>query len=116
MVPELRALHQRGRRAELTLDGQDHLGVGRGRQRDVIPPVPGRWSQLPDLKTPGVDSCLRGTTLTQQMSAIADAPASGSFYWYLVRANNAQGVGPAGFSRIQGNVRARIQESSGPCP
>lgn len=76
----------------------------------------GEPSQLAALKNHGVDSCARGTTLTQQMDALADAPALGSFYWYLVRVNNAQGEGPAGFNRIQGQARARIQDSSGLCP
>ena len=73
-------------------------------------------SQLPALVDHGIDGCARGTTLTQQMGPLAEVPALGSFYWYLVRGSNAQGEGPAGFDRLQGLDLARIQDSSGVCP
>jgi hypothetical protein len=72
--------------------------------------------QLPALLDHGVDSCLRATTLTQQVTGLAETPALGTFYWYLVRGNNAQGEGPSGFERFGPQVVARIEDSSGVCP
>ncbi len=76
----------------------------------------GEAAALPALTDQTVDACFRGTTLTQQFASIAEMPALGTFEWFLVRGNNAQGEGSAGFVRIQGQELSRIVNSSGLCP
>ena len=39
-------------------------------------------------------------------------PSSGAFTWWLVRASNSGGTGPAG----NGTAGPRLQDSSGACP
>ena len=57
----------------------------------------GEPSGLPDLLDPGLDSCRRlATTGTVTGSSLGETPPEGSFYWYLVRAANGAGEGPAG--------------------
>lgn len=76
----------------------------------------GDQSALSSLANQNIDSCLRGTTLTQQFKSVTEVPASGTFLWYLVLGNNAQGEGPAGFERLAGQGLARLLNSSGNCP
>jgi subtilisin-like proprotein convertase family protein len=76
----------------------------------------GTAAQLPALADHGVDSCQRGLTLTQQFTGVAESPAPGALLWYLVRGDNAQGQGSAGFERFGAQVLARIEDSSGSCP
>lgn len=69
-----------------------------------------------ELRDAGVDSCLLGSSLTQQFAGLTESPELNSFYWYLVLGSNALGDGPAGFWRSPGLVLARLVESSGGCP
>jgi subtilisin-like proprotein convertase family protein len=74
-------------------------------------------SQLASLKDPTVDSCPRGSTLTQAFAGLTETPALGAFHWYLVRGHNAQGEGAPGFSWNGSLSLARLQEGSGvACP
>ena len=77
----------------------------------------GNASQLLALLDLSVDSCPWGGTYQQRFTGVAETPASGSFYWYLVRGHNAQGEGPPGFDRIGGQELARIEDpAGGSCP
>jgi subtilisin-like proprotein convertase family protein len=77
----------------------------------------GNPSQLPALLDPTADSCQRGITLEQSMPGQTEAPAPGSFYWYVVRGHNAHGDGSPGFDRIVGQELARLQDvTGGACP
>jgi subtilisin-like proprotein convertase family protein len=76
----------------------------------------GSLADLPKLANPSVDSCLRGSSLTQQITGLAETPAPGDMYWYLVRGDNAQGEGPSGFERFGTLLLARSEDSSGSCP
>lgn len=68
---------------------------------------------LPALLTPAVDSCLRLSPGTNATGAVlTESPVPGNVYWYLVRAANGGGEGPAG-SATSG---PRQVNSSGPCP
>lgn len=76
----------------------------------------GDQSQLLELADQNGDTCLRGTTLTQQFAPVSESPLPGALYWYLVRASNAQGEGPAGFMKLGATTLARIVNSTGTCP
>jgi hypothetical protein len=43
---------------------------------------------------------------------LTEVPPAGEFYWYLVRAGNGGGLGPAGAA----TAGPRSQDSSGACP
>jgi subtilisin-like proprotein convertase family protein len=68
------------------------------------------------LQDPTVDSCLRGTSLVQEITGLVETPIVGSWHWYLLRGNNAQGEGHPGFMLLGTQLLARIQDSSGSCP
>jgi hypothetical protein len=73
----------------------------------------GVGADLPKLLDSSVDSCLRLTTTELSSgSSITEMPVPGTFYWYLVRAENANGPGPIG-SATSG---PRVLDSSGGCP
>ena len=73
----------------------------------------GTAGSLPDLLTTTADSCLRlSTTSTFTGSVLTESPGPGALYWYLVRAANPAGEGPAGSA----SAGPRRQESSGECP
>ncbi|MBP7148773.1 MAG: proprotein convertase P-domain-containing protein [Acidobacteria bacterium] len=73
----------------------------------------GDGGTLPDLLTPAVESCLRlSTTGTATGPVLDELPVSGGAYWYLVRAANSAGEGPAG----NASTGPRNQQSDGPCP
>ncbi len=70
-------------------------------------------ANLPFLLTSAADSCRRATTTALTTgSVLAQPPPSGSFLWYLVRAANPSGQGPAG----DATSGPEIQDSSGTCP
>jgi hypothetical protein len=70
-------------------------------------------SDLPNLLSAAPDSCLRTTTTTTATGDIlTEVPPDESFFWYLVRAGNGAGEGPAG----DATAGPRIQDSSGQCP
>jgi subtilisin-like proprotein convertase family protein len=73
----------------------------------------GAPGDLPNLLNPVADSCRRSvTTGTSTGSVLAETPPDGSFFWYLVRAANGAGEGPAG----NATAGPRSQESTGGCP
>ena len=73
----------------------------------------GQPSGLPNLLNSGVDSCRRLTTVPVATgSVLTELPSDASFYWYLVRAANGAGEGPAG----NAPAGPRSQESAGACP
>ncbi len=75
----------------------------------------GTQATLADLATPAADSCLRLTTTdtgTGPGPVLTEAPPAGGAHWYLVRAANPAGEGPAG----DGAAGPRQQSSTGPCP
>lgn len=73
----------------------------------------GTATDLPTLATGAPDSCLRlTTTATVSGEVLAENPPPAGLYWYLVRAANPAGEGPAG----QGTAGPRSQDSAGPCP
>jgi subtilisin-like proprotein convertase family protein len=73
----------------------------------------GSPSGLPLLLNGAVESCLRTTSVaTTTGSVLGEIPPSNSFYWYLVRAANGAGQGPAG----NATAGPRSQESTGSCP
>ena len=61
-----------------------------------------------------VDSCTAYVAATSgdNFGIMADVPAAGDFYWYLVTGENAFGQGIAG----TGAAGLRIHNSSGACP
>ena len=68
---------------------------------------------LPALVTPEADSCLFWTGSAVATGPILLAPPQpGHFLWYLVRAGNAAGEGPAGAA----TAGPRQQNSGGHCP
>jgi hypothetical protein len=69
---------------------------------------------LPKLYTAVTDSCVRVSTGSTSAASLTDVPASGSaaYFWWLVRASNASGLGPAG----SGTAGPRVHDSSGVCP
>jgi subtilisin-like proprotein convertase family protein len=73
----------------------------------------GEPADLAALLDPSEDSCRRAVTATNDTGEILDeVPPSGSFAWYLVRAGNAGGEGPAG----DATAGERSQNSTGDCP
>src|SRR5262249_55272294 len=76
----------------------------------------GTPGQLVNLDDGSADGCLRGNTVSQQLTGLQEIPSPGSFFWYLVRGKNEQGEGPSGFQRLGGQIRARVMSSSGSCP
>ncbi len=72
----------------------------------------GVGGDLPNLVTPAVDSCLRLTTGGTSTSALTEVPSAGGAYWFLVRAVNGGGEGPAG----NATSGPRVHDSSGNCP
>ncbi len=68
---------------------------------------------LAKLLTADPDSCLRLTVAgTSTGPVLSEAPGTGGLYWYLVRAANGAGEGPAG----NATAGARNQSSTGACP
>jgi hypothetical protein len=77
----------------------------------------GDSASLASLADGANDSCPRYAGLVSpQASPMPDVPPSGTFYWFLVRGENAQGEGPPGFARFGSQTRARVHNSSGSCP
>jgi subtilisin-like proprotein convertase family protein len=73
----------------------------------------GEPADLPNLLNPAADSCRRTTTVaTATGNVLTEIPPVASFYWYLVRAANGAGEGPAGSA----TAGPRSQESAGACP
>jgi subtilisin-like proprotein convertase family protein len=73
----------------------------------------GALADLPNLLNPVADSCRRiVTTGTSTGSVLGETPPVGSIYWYLVRAANGAGEGPAG----NATAGPRSQQSTGDCP
>jgi subtilisin-like proprotein convertase family protein len=73
----------------------------------------GTETTLPDLVTTAPDACLRLiTTETSTGSVLTETPAAGGTFWYLVRAANPAGEGPAG----DASAGPRQQQSTGACP
>jgi subtilisin-like proprotein convertase family protein len=73
----------------------------------------GGRSDLPSLLGPAADSCLRASTISNTTgNVLTEVPPAGEFYWYLVRAGNGGGLGPAGAA----TAGPRSQDSSGACP
>jgi subtilisin-like proprotein convertase family protein/acetylornithine deacetylase/succinyl-diaminopimelate desuccinylase-like protein len=73
----------------------------------------GTRSDLPHLLDATIDSCTRLTTGALTSGPIlTEIPAPSSFYWYLVRAENAAGQGSAG----NATAGPRVLDSSGSCP
>ncbi len=70
-------------------------------------------STLASLITPAVDSCLKlSVSATSTGAVLTESPAPGAVYWYLVRAANNGGEGPAGSA----TTGPRTHNSSGACP
>ena len=68
---------------------------------------------LPKLLDARPDSCLRlSTTEPTSGPVLEEVPALGTFYWYLVRAENTAGLGPAG----DATAGPRIHDPAGSCP
>jgi subtilisin-like proprotein convertase family protein len=64
---------------------------------------------LPALTDATVDSCQRDVVLFPSTGGVLfEVPDPSRFYWYLVMAENASGLGPPG--------HGRVLDSSGPCP
>jgi subtilisin-like proprotein convertase family protein len=73
----------------------------------------GARAGLPGLLGPSADSCLRVSTIpTTTGSVLTEMPPTGELYWYLVRAGNGGGLGPAGSA----TAGPRSQDSTGACP
>ena len=72
----------------------------------------GAGSDLPNLHDDTPDSCLRSTEAAESAGGLVDVPSESSFEWWLVRAVNAAGEGPAG----DGTAGPRVQDSTGACP
>jgi hypothetical protein len=72
----------------------------------------GGGADLPRLLDTTPDSCLRLTTSAPSSgSSLTEEPAAGSLHWYLVRAENENGMGTAG----NATAGPRVQDSSGSC-
>ncbi|HEX4824206.1 MAG TPA: proprotein convertase P-domain-containing protein [Candidatus Polarisedimenticolaceae bacterium] len=71
----------------------------------------GAGPDLPNLLGPATDSCLRLTT-TSTAASVNDTVPDSTLYWYLVRAGNGAGLGPAGSA----TAGPRSQDSTGACP
>jgi hypothetical protein len=72
----------------------------------------GSQSDLPRITDSQDDSCGRGTTAHLSMAGLNEVPPAETFYWWIVRARNAAGAGPAG----GGSSGPWIHDSMGPCP
>ncbi len=73
----------------------------------------GAHADLPGLLGPSADSCLRTSTIPSTTGMLlTEIPPVGDFYWYLVRAANGAGQGPAG----DATAGPRSQDSAGACP
>jgi subtilisin-like proprotein convertase family protein len=73
----------------------------------------GTEATLPDLLTAAPDACLRLVTKDPSTgSVLTETPAAGGTLWYLVRAANPAGDGPAG----DATSGPRQQQSTGACP
>jgi subtilisin-like proprotein convertase family protein len=96
--------------------------VWTGRAGQAWQPVPnasfydlyrGTEATLPDLLTTAPDACRRLiTTETSTGAVLTETPAAGGTFWYLVRAANPAGEGPAG----NASAGPRQQQSTGACP
>lgn len=64
------------------------------------------------LATNEPDSCARLATAVTQATALAETPAPGAWTWWLVRAANSSGLGPAGSS----SLGPRLHDPAGACP
>ena len=73
----------------------------------------GNASSLPALLDAGVDSCERvASSQLTSGPALTETPPSGTFYWFLIGAENAYGAGPPG----NATSGPRVVDSSGACP
>ncbi len=73
----------------------------------------GEPEDLPFLLDSNLDSCRRMSVAASATGeTVAELPGAGEFFWYLVRAANAGGEGPAG----DATPGPRVHDSSGPCP
>lgn len=72
----------------------------------------GTEPDLPKLLTGAIDSCERVATASLTATGLVETPAPGSLYWWLVRASNANGLGPSGSA----TAGPRVLDSSGICP
>jgi subtilisin-like proprotein convertase family protein len=73
----------------------------------------GEPAGLSELSSATPDSCLRSVRAAAATGEVlAETPPAESFYWYLVRAANGAGEGPAG----DATAGPRSQESTGSCP
>jgi subtilisin-like proprotein convertase family protein len=90
--------------------GQQWEGIAGATSYNLYRGVP---ADLPQLLTAAADSCLRLTTSGPSTGAVlTETPTPGSFYWYLVRAANTVGEGPAGAA----TAGPRVHNSAGTCP
>ena len=73
----------------------------------------GRGSDLAALRDAGVDSCeqVTGSALSSGPT-LTESPTSGSFFWFLVRTENAFGAGSTG----NATTGARVLNADGACP
>jgi hypothetical protein len=70
-------------------------------------------ADLPKLLDSDVDSCLRLSTANLDSGPVlTEEPSAGEFHWYLVRAENAIGLGLPGSA----TAGPRIHDPSGMCP
>jgi hypothetical protein len=73
----------------------------------------GERADLPKLLDGSVDSCLRLSVADLFTGPVlTETPDLGDFSWFLVRAENANGMGPAG----NATAGPRTQDPSGDCP
>jgi subtilisin-like proprotein convertase family protein len=68
--------------------------------------------ELPKLYTGEADSCARASTADLSAAGLSESPSAGSFSWWMVRASNANGLGPAG----SGSPGPRLHDPLGVCP
>jgi hypothetical protein len=64
------------------------------------------------LATNEPDSCARLATAVTQATGLAETPAPGTWTWWLVRASNSSGLGPAGAA----SSGPRLHDPTGACP
>jgi subtilisin-like proprotein convertase family protein len=70
-------------------------------------------ADLPALLDQNVDSCKRMSTSSLNTGEVLhEDPAAGSLFWYLVRAGNGAGEGPAG----EATAGTRLLDDAGVCP
>jgi hypothetical protein len=73
-------------------------------------------ANLPNLLNTNLDSCLLYSgPATTTGPIVTETPPPGFSYWFLARAANACGEGPAGDALANGGIKPRIQNSSGWC-